>query len=191
MIKIRESLKFGWKAFWKNWPPFVMLSLLLAIVVVMSADENPFSAKSLLGYVGLAVVSLGFTTLSLKVVGGEKVGFPDIFGDYKLLIPFVLVSITYFILIDLGMFLLIIPGLFIGARLFVAPYLVVDKHMSYVDSFKKSWNLTQGKTIKLMLFTIALFGVAILGFLALLIGALVAAPVMSIATAYVYRKLNS
>lgn len=190
MIKIKESIKFGWKAFWKNWPPFVVLSLLLAIVAIASADKNPFGISHILRYVGTAVISLGFATLSLKVVDGKKVGFSDIVKDYKLLMPFGLVSITYFILIDIGMFLLVIPGLFIGARLFAAPYLVIDKNASYTDSFKKSWKLTQGKTIKLVLFTIALFGVAILGFLALLIGSLVAIPVMSIATAYVYRKLS-
>lgn len=190
MINIKESLKFGWKVFWKNWPPFIVLSLLLAIITVVLSDKDIFSIKSIFNYVGMSIVSLGFYTLSLKVVDGKKVDLSDIFDNYKLLVPFSLVSITCLILFDLGLFLLIIPALFIGARTFAAPFLVIDKNTSYADSFKKSWKLTQRKTIKLIFFEITLFIVAILGLIAFLIGALVAAPIMSIASAYIYRKLS-
>ncbi|MEX2007328.1 MAG: hypothetical protein WD992_01005, partial [Candidatus Levyibacteriota bacterium] len=189
MIHIREAIKFGWKGFKKNWKPFTVLALLVVVVTVLSTDEAPLSIKSFLGQVGMAIVALGGTVLSLKVVDGRKVGFSDIgdsYKDFKLLTIFVLVSITYGILFQLGLVLLIIPGLFIGARLFAAPYLVIDKNASYIDSFKRSWKLTQGKTIKLMIFQIVMFGLIILGLLVLVVGVLAAFGVISIASAYVY-----
>lgn len=194
MIKIRESIKFGWNGFKRNWKPFIGISIIFGIIIILTTDKDPFSAKSIIGEMATAVWGLGAIVLSLKVVDGKKVSFSDFlnsYKDYKLIVLFALVSITSSVLFQLGMSLLIIPGLFIGARIFPAQYLIVDKHTSYIDSFKKSWNLTRGKTINLIFFEVAIFAVIILGFLALLVGTLVAIPIISIATAYVYRKLNS
>ncbi len=195
MIKIRESLSFGFNTFKKNWPPFVVLTLSMAVVSqaphMLWPEETFFSAADLISNIATAIIGLGFTTLSFKVLEGKKVNFADIFKDSGLLMPYVLVSVSYTILIQIGFVLLVIPGLIILARLFAAPYLVVDKKMSYMGAFKKSWELTHGKTLKLIRFNIAAILVVVVGMLAFLVGALVAIPTVSIATAYVYRKISS
>lgn len=194
MISIRESIKFGWIGFKKNWKPFIVLAILLTSVMILTSDKNAFSIKSLFGEIVLIVLGLGGTIISLKVADGKKVGLSDFFNsykDFKLIILFTLVNITVSALFQLGMLLLIIPGLIIGARLLPAPFLVVDKNTSYVDSFKRSWELTRGKTLKLILFEIAIFGVIILGLLVFVVGVLATFGIVSIASAYVYRKLTS
>lgn len=196
MIKIKESIKFGWQGFKKNWRPFLVLALLLVVVTILTAEKNStlVSPMSLFREIATSLVFLGYTVAGLKVVDGKRVRLGDVFNsyrDFKLVVLFVLVNVTYSVLFQLGLLLLIIPGLFLGARLFAAPYLVVDKKTSYIDSFKRSWELTRGKTIKLILFGLALLGVIILGLLALLVGSLVSIAVISIASTYVYRKLVS
>ncbi len=196
MINIRESIKFGWKGFKNNWKSFLALALFLAAATILTSDNSPtlIGPMNLFQEVATSVVMFGFAVASLKVVDGQRVRLGSVlnsYRDFKLVALFVLVEVTYSILFQLGMLLLIIPGLFLGARLFAAPYLVIDKNASYIDSFKRSWEITRGKTIKLMLFGLALIGVIILGFLALLVGSLVSIAVASIATAYVYRKLVS
>jgi len=194
MISIRESIKFGWRGFKSNWKPFIVLAILLTSVMILTSDKNAFSIKSLLGEIVLSALWLGGVVISLKVADGKKVSLSDFrssYKDYKLIALFILVNITISVLFQLGMFLLIIPGLIIGARFLPAPFLVVDKNTSYVDTFKRSWELTRGKTIKLILFEIAIFGVVILGFLALIVGVLATFGVISIASAHIYRKLSA
>ncbi len=196
MINKKEAIKFGWNAFKKNWPPFVLLAIVYVIVnhiprLFLDKSIPFFSPADIVGLLGGAVVGLAFTTLSLKVVDGKKVSFPDIFSSPGLLLRFVLVSVVYTVLTTIGFLLLVVPGIIILTRFIFAGYYVVDKNASFIDAFKKSWAVTRGKTIKLIFFQIYLLALLILGVITLGVGLLIAIPVISIALAYVYRKITS
>jgi len=195
MINKREAFSFGLSAFKKNWGPFVTIAIFVVLFEILGFvlhKKNPFFGISdVVTLVGGAIAELGFTTLSLKVIDGKRVNFSDIFTNRKLLIPFSLVFISYSLLIRIGFMLFVIPGIILGARLFSAPYLVVDKNLSYKEAFKTSWKLTRGKTIKLILFQLSILAVIILGLLTLGVGILISIPVIEIASVYVYKKLTS
>lgn len=195
MIHKREAFNFGFAAFKKNWGPFVALALFVILFAILGfvlhKKYSLFGISDVVTLVGGTIAELGFITLGLKVVDGKRVSFSDILAKRKLLIPFSLVFISYSILIRIGFMLFVIPGIFLGARLFFTPYLVVDKNLSYKEAFKTSWKITKGKTIQLILFQLSILAVIILGLLILGVGLLVAIPVVDIASVYVYRKLTS
>lgn len=195
MINKKEAFSFGFSTFKKNWAPFVALALFVVLFEILGfalhKKNSLFGISDVVTLVGGAIAELGFTTLSLKVIDEKRVSFSDIFANRRLFVPFSLVYISYLLLTRIGLMLFIIPGIILGARLFSAPYLVLDKNLSYKEAFKTSWKLTRGKTVKLILFQLSIFAIIILGLLALGVGILIAVPVIEIASVYVYRKLTS
>ena len=68
--------------------------------------------------------------------------------------------------------------------------LIVDQDMAGVDAVKKSWEMTKGHKLSIFVLMI-LQGLCVLaGELACLVGVLVAIPIVAVANAYVYLKLN-
>ncbi len=195
MINKRKAIDFSWEAFKKNWQPFVVLAIfsILAQQVPHFFLNDSFPVFSPAGVVSLlasAAVGLALATLSLKVVAGKTVDFSDIFSRFDVLLNFVLVNIAVTVLTMIGFILLIVPGIIIGSRLFFAVYFVVDKNLSFEDSIKASWKLTEGKVMKLIFFQLVLIALNILGVIALGVGLLIAIPVTSIASVYVYKELS-
>lgn len=62
--------------------------------------------------------------------------------------------------------------------------------MGPLEAFKKSGQITKGSRLKLFYLGIIFIGITILGMLALGFGLIVAWPIVSLAGAYVYRKLS-
>jgi uncharacterized membrane protein len=71
-----------------------------------------------------------------------------------------------------------------------APFVIVDRGVGPIEALKESKSLTEGVRWELFLFWAALVVLNILGLVALLIGLLITYPVSSMATNYVYRKLQ-
>lgn len=79
--------------------------------------------------------------------------------------------------------------IYINLRLMFATYLVVDGKTGVIEAIKKSWTMTRGEVwtiVKLALLSVV---VALLGALALLVGLLVAIPVIAFTYAYYYVAL--
>ena len=72
----------------------------------------------------------------------------------------------------------------------VTPYLVVDAEESPIEALKASWELTQGHKANLFLFWLASTLVMMVGTCACYIGVLVAMPVVTVASAEVYRRIS-
>lgn len=79
--------------------------------------------------------------------------------------------------------------IYVQIRLMFATYLVIDGKAAIFESIKKSWSMTQGKVWFLVLFAIQAVLVCLLGVLALLVGILVAIPVVTLAAGYLYVAL--
>jgi len=71
------------------------------------------------------------------------------------------------------------------------PYIIIDRELGPIAALKLSWKLTDGNTLPLFKFFILAMLVGLLGVLALLVGYLVAMPVITIAMAHIYRQLST
>lgn len=83
----------------------------------------------------------------------------------------------------------IVGFIYINMRLMFATYLIVDTNTGVIAALKQSWQLTRGEVwtiVKLALLSIL---VVVLGALALVVGLLVAIPVIAFAYAHLYLTL--
>ncbi len=97
----------------------------------------------------------------------------------------------YIIAILVGYILLLVPGVIAMIAFFFAPYFVIDKGMGPIEAMKASARITKGNRLRLL----ALFGacglLALLGFIALIVGILVVIPVVSLIYVNAYRRLSA
>jgi uncharacterized membrane protein len=99
--------------------------------------------------------------------------------------------ILYGLAILIGLILLIVPGVYLAIKYQFVPYLIVDKGMDPIEAFTESAKMTNGQKWNLFLLILLYILILFVGLLALGVGLLVAAPIVMIAQAYVYKKLSS
>jgi uncharacterized membrane protein len=195
IFSIKESLSAGWDIFIKNWKLFILISITTAILSSIQGKVNDEEARSAAVIISIAIavlstiIDLGVLKVTINIFDKKKAEYLDIFRYTKYFWRYLGASILYGLLITAGLILLIVPGIIWALKYSIVLNLIVDKDMGVFESFKKSGELTNGVKWQLFLFGLACLGVIILGALALGVGVLIALPVTSIASVFVYRKL--
>lgn len=85
----------------------------------------------------------------------------------------------------------VIPGAFLYARFSQWPFLMVEHGYGPIRSMQESSKITEGVRGHLVLLFLAMIPLGLAGLLALLVGFVVSYAVITVATAYVYRQLQS
>lgn len=204
-FKKKEAIEFGWKTFKSNWKILVAIFAVIGFVQwlpsnIRTGSDAEFTAQTaialLLGIVLQSLTTIGTIVISLRLVDHKKPEVADLFKHYRYILPYLLVAVMFLpftvVASYIGPFvLLFLPfAIYFAIRLQFYAYFIIDKNMGPIESLKASWVITKGMTMNLFLFGLLLAAVVILGFVALIVGLLVALPVVSIATAYVYRRLS-
>lgn len=196
-----EAVKFGWSKIKENFWNLVLITLIwLAISAVFNSTGKSLEKNmpmlslvvNLCGTLVNMVITLGMIRIGLKVYAGEKFEIAEMFycrGEQFL--NYLVATILYFLAVLAGFILLIVPGIIVIIRMGLYGYLIVDKKMGIIDSLKESMRLTKGNVFNLFLFWFVLLGILILGFLAIIVGLLVAIPVTVLAYVFIYRYLES
>ncbi len=215
-----EAFKKNWKFFLLTGAVVLIFSTILN-AVAQGLPDTLWPISLLVGlsswFIGI-VMSIGILKINIKAVYDEPLVLMDLYSHYQLFLKFLLaqfvanlasivpvivlaVGVMVFstangnvVLTVLGAFLTLVGlGLLIivTTRLMFVQYFVVDREMGPADAVRASWNATRGEVVNLILFGVLLFLVVILGLLALVVGLVVAIPVTTLATAYVYKKLSS
>lgn len=197
-FSIGEAVRFGWAVAKRNVGFFFVLLVILAIVngipsrIQQSAMETaPFVAFlfGLVSFVVGQITGIGVTKITLRFVDGERPRYDDLYTLYPLFFKYLFATILYGLIVFAGLILLVVPGIIWAVRYSQYGFLVVDKSMAPMESLRTSAEMTRGSRWNLFLFGLVLFGVIIVGALALLIGLLWAVPTAMVAAAFVYRKL--
>ena len=203
-FSIQEAISFGWNTFKKY--PWLLLGITLTVTVLPSllqyALQLPFKSDDPDNYNPLMMVgtlvssfvsiylTIGVIKIYLQLIDNKKIQYQDLFNvqadEY---IHYLLASIVYGLIVVLGIIALIIPGIYFGLKYQYYSYLIIDKHLSVMDSVKESGNITKGHITQLFLFSLVIILLSFLGLLALLVGIFVVSPIVGIAQASVYRKL--
>ena len=196
-----EAVKFGWNKIKENFWNLVLITLIwLAISAVFNSTGKSLEKNmpmlsfvvNLCGTLVNMVITLGMIKIGLKIYAGEKFEISEMFYYRReQLLNYIVASILYFLAVLAGLILLIVPGIILIIRMGLYSYLIVDKKMGIIDSLKESMRLTKGNTLDLFLFWFILLGILLLGFLALIVGILVAIPVTLLAYVFIYRYLES
>lgn len=196
---IGEALGAGWRIVRKNLgflAGFVLLGLLVSgIPSVLSRVFNAeapglstiFSLVSLLLSV---VVAMGFITVRLTLVDGGRASFRALLSNWPVFLKYVAGVIIYVLIVFCGLVLFVVPGIIWSIRFMFWSYHVVDGRMGPIEALKRSAEDTKGRKAHLFLLALVLFGINMLGLLALVVGFLITYPLTKVALAHVYRRLS-
>lgn len=91
-----------------------------------SFEDQWFVATYLLTLVATLLLQMPTLTYALAGADGKKLELKDYLISLKRLIPFIAVAITIYLLVTFGFLLLIVPGLFLLARFFLFPFVVLE-----------------------------------------------------------------
>ncbi len=196
-FSITEAIKTGWQKTFQNlwlWVG-IMITSGVIYVVLTNLTRNSNGVLNLIlsiaSFVIQAIIEIGVITIALRLLGGQSVKYTDMFNGYPLVWQFLIATIVGSVLVVVGLIVFIIPGIYIALRLSQACFLVIDQKLQGIDALKKSWAMTQGHAMQLLLLAIAFALINMVGAVALLIGLLVTIPTTTIAMAFVYRKLST
>lgn len=198
-FSIGEAFGFGWSKTKSNLIFLIGLVLIIGVInafpgVVVSAGGKDAVALAfvvrIIGWVLQMIVTLGSLAVMLALVDGKKPSYEDLWTNVSKVLNYIVAGILYGVIVVVGLILLIIPGIYFGLKFMFYGYAIVDKGMGPIEALKYSGKLTSGVKWKLILLHFASFGVALLGVIALVVGLLVAIPVIMLAQAYVYRTLQ-
>lgn len=200
MPKIGELIRSGRAFVAEQWGLIVMavLGVPVTVTIVSSVLQMVLEHSSLLSsIVSIAsavvsmIVSLGSIYIVLALVDGKKVSISEILSRADLFWKYLWASIMYVLAIGIGFILLIVPGVYMALKYGLYRYVIVDRpELSAMDALKESARLTDGIKWDLFVFSLALAGINILGFLALGIGLLYTIPVSAMAYVALYRSLT-
>jgi uncharacterized membrane protein len=210
-FSIEEAIGFGWKTVKEHWttliPVVVGLFLINGLISLLlrHAHSNDFSFesgfRSLLslasGNILSTVVAVIFSAIIVRVclqyVDGNAKDVSSLFKGItpELIVKVIFASILLNIIVGIGFILLIIPGIYLALRYSQVTYVLIDKpETGIMEAFGESARLTDGAKWTLIGFAVVAVIVAFLGFVVVLVGALVSLPVVSVAAAHVYRQLT-
>lgn len=210
-FSVKECIAFGWRTFWSKPWLFVQAGVAVTLVnllfslpgdILESAAKTATGVQAtqlmlfslifaLISFVAYIYLQIGTTYFTLKAHDSmENASLKDLV-HLKGFWRYVGANILMLLAVVAGLILLIVPGIIVGIALSFTLYLVVDKGLGPVAAFKQSWTLTKGNRWTLFLLGLALFGINILGMLAVLVGLLVTVPVSYLASMHAYRILSN
>ena len=197
-----QAIKFGWRRTVDNLGFFIVyLIIIFAVEFFFSSfieifDEAKFYSLSIIFNLGSFIVtivsSIFAVKIGLRLYDNEKIGSYDFLAfDISTFFKFLLAYILFSIMVIVGFILLIVPGIYLALKYQFFQFLIIEKNMDVVESFKESGRITQGSKWNLFFLALLFVLIVIAGFLALIVGIFVAIPVIMVAWAYVYKKLSS
>jgi uncharacterized membrane protein len=202
-LSVKECLSFGWKTFTSR--PWLFIGAGLVIFAVSALGDMPRAlTKGITGTEAMAVGVITFlisTAVSFLVSMGKSAFYLKSHdaveaSDLKNLWhpqPFLKYAITSFLAgaaTVIGLILFIVPGIIFGIMFGFAQYLVIEKNLDPLSALRESAALTKGNRWNLFLLGLALLGINILGFCALLVGLFVTLPLSTLAVVHSYRLLS-
>lgn len=197
-----EAIRFGWEATKNNLLFFIVFFIVtLAISGGISSLQYPRLRPEhalyhfLIGVLEMVVsifLTLAYTKVALRLSAepGANFEISDAWSGYPHFLAMLVGSVLYALIVLAGLILLIVPGIIWGIKYSLFTYLILDRGMGPIEALKRSGEITMGHKGNLFLLHLLFVAIALLGALACGVGILVAAPIILIAHAYVYRRLE-
>ena len=162
-MSVASFLNFSVDNAKRHWLKLIALNLLVAIVMLVSflLATGPaalavswgwhFIVTGLIGIVFMLLAAVivitcifGYIKNVVNVARGNAVDFNAFFAVKPLVIVhFIIATLCVFSIVTNGLFILIIPGLIFMFKLWLVPYLVVDREMGFIAAISESWRLTK------------------------------------------------
>jgi hypothetical protein len=188
-IVIGDSIEFGWNSVKSRLWFFIGIFFLFAALSAMAAYASGIGTRIVLGIL-IFGISIGYFKLAVDIVDGKAPEFKELFSCFSLLLKYLVASIIYKIVVIIGLVLFIIPGLIWGVQFGFYPFILVKERLGPIKALRKSSAITEGVKGKLIFFALTLFGINLLGLIALGIGIIVTIPLSVITVAHMFSQLE-
>lgn len=195
---IGEAVRYGWDIMKKNFAFFIVFILIAWVVQAIPGGLQAWLGRnnvglnvvfSVIGYIVGLFVGMAYIKISLRLSAGEQADFHDLYSAYPHLWNYFLGMILFTLIVIGGLILCVIPGIYWGVKYQFFGYFIIDQERTPTNALTRSGQVTRGVKGYLFLFNLAQLGIIILGFLACVVGVLVAIPVNLMAHVYVYHRL--
>lgn len=203
-----RAFREGWTAFNRNAVTLVgfsvlaflvlgllqALQLLISTTVLSSSDASPGFAVVLVGLALLQailglVISIGLLDGSLRSVRGERVSLLALFRRSSEVPNLVGLNLFALVATTLGGLVFVLPGIYLAVAYVFAGLALVDGPRCFVDALNLSRRLVTPHWFDIALFLGAVAAIAVLGYLACLVGGFVSVPVAFCISAAAYQQL--
>lgn len=135
------------------------------------------------------VFSIAVLKAFLDVVQKRKIDVSFIWTDPKRVLNFIAGTVLYALIVIGGLLLLIVPGVIWSIKFRFYAYLIIEENLGPIEALKKSAQLTQGVKWDILAFDMVLGVITLLGLLALVVGLIVAIPLVALAQIVFYLRL--
>ncbi len=198
-ISVIDIYKTAWANFKKEPVKLILIAIVYMIIALIPsfaliAIGDDASLGFLINLVSIfigGILYLGFVNVSFKVLNNQYFTISDLLNRTDLLLTYIITYLLFCISIFFGIILLIIPGIILSIKLSQYTYIIVDEeNISGIDTLKRSWNITKGHALDLIvffIFTSIIFCIAIIFTCG--IGIFAVIPVTMIAGALFYKEL--
>lgn len=193
-LEIGHLFRRAWEPFKQNlgvvMGSFVVYSLAGNLGTFFPEGSGAAVFMSLVSLLIAAPLFVGLCWLDLKLVREEPAEFVDLFAAFaqigRALAVFWLASLVQLV----GLLALIVPGIIAMIGLFPTSFLVLDSNLGVVDCLRRAWSMTLGHKAEIFLLVLAVIGLNLLGFLALMVGAFFTGAFSILVAAAAYDELS-
>ncbi len=195
-----QLISQSWQVFKKNWQAYykafgVMFLVQLISNFVVSYASSNMSSSLVVAIVQISasvlnmIMAMGLIQIVLKIVRGQEFELSELFEQTGKFWRYLGAGLLVALIVGVGLILLVIPGIIWMLKYSFVPYLIIDQDLSVTEALKASAKMTQGFKWQLFFYIFLIFGLNLLGMLALLVGLFVTIPLsgLSFALMYDYR----
>lgn len=198
---IDDVISAGWQLTLRRfWPLFWIIGVngLVASLVPLASFVMGWGgfhglgislAVGLLNFAVALIIEVGMMNVYLMVLDGKKVNADDCFKCVKYLPKFFVAILLSRIAIAIGYLSFIVPGIILHLSFQFAGYFIIEKKMGPIAALRASWKICDGARFQLFLLAVISYFINLFGFMCLLVGAIPAYFVNSLANASTYRTL--
>lgn len=200
-VEVGDIVGYGWKKFQEYLGQIIVAVLIYFVVIgafsflgnIISTSIDSIIGSLLFTLVQLVVqaaISIILIRAVLMVVDGKQIDNAALFSTDNLgpyIIGSILVSLGTFV----GLILCVIPGVIFMFLSYFWNFFLIDKNMEPVEAIKASIELIRNNVGTVLVWAIVAIVLSVVGIILCCVGYLVAAPVVFIGNAYLYRRLNN
>ena len=183
-VDIGSAISRGW-ALVRDHMGMLVGGSLLAWVVMIALGCVP-----IVGWIISMVVVGGLYLFFIRSIRGENVEIGDVFAGFSLAFAnLALAGLMTWLLTTIGLLLCILPGIYLAVGYVFVPPLVIDKKMEFWPAMEVSRQVVQRHWWSMFGLLIVLALLVIAGFIACIVGAIIAIPIATAALMYTYEDL--
>ncbi|WP_421119959.1 hypothetical protein ACE2AJ_00945 [Aquihabitans daechungensis] len=200
-VGVGDIVGYGWKKFQEHLGAIIVAVLIYVVIIavflflgniISTAIDSVFGSLlfSFLQILVFSAVSIILIRAVLMIVDGKQIDNAALFSSENLG-PYIIGAILYSLGTLIGTILCILPGIIFAFLGYYWNFYVVDKGLEPVEAIKASINLIKDNVGTVLVWAIVAWLLTAVGIALCCVGYLVAAPVVFIGNAYLFRRLNN